>query len=286
MIKHQNRIVCLLGIVFGIFLSVGYVNPYTGEIKLSELVLQLSGSRGEFALGFSATELLAFSMRMLPGWMIEAYLGIALYRHFCTASIYVFSRCPNRGKWYWKEMLVIGCNVFFFQIILLASTIVTTMFRYQIQVDDGGIGVILYHVLIQFAWIYSATILINILALKAGSNLAFIVVMMVQTTGIAIVSFLGSMSAYLESHIAVTNLLVKLNPVSHLILGWHSSCFQKIDNVLNSTVYQVLIPVCETFYLEVSLFVMVCINICILLIGLIVIKKHDLLISDAEMGVA
>lgn len=286
MMKHRNQIICMTGIVFGIFLSMGYVNPYGGEIKLSELILQLSGSRGEFALGFSITELLELSMRMLPSVVVEAYLGIALYRHFCTASIYIFSRCPNRGEWYWREMLEIGESIVFFQITLLFMVIVTTMFRYEVQFDGGGIGLAFYHILIQSLWMYSITFFINLLALWMGSNLSFVVVLAVQSVEIAMLSILGTMSSYFETNIWAVKLAVKLNPVSHMVFGWHSSYIQSINQVLHQRLNQMLILVSETFYLEISLAVLVCINVCMLLAGFMVVRKHDLLISDAETGVA
>ena len=37
--------------------------------------------------------------------MFELYIGVYLYRHFCTASVYVFSRTIHRTRWYIKECL-------------------------------------------------------------------------------------------------------------------------------------------------------------------------------------
>ena len=91
--KYQNGSIYLLAVMAGIFLSISYVNPYEGKIFLSELVLQLSGSRGEFVLNYkNALELVEVAMRLLPCVIMEVFLGIALYWHFCTASVYVFSR--------------------------------------------------------------------------------------------------------------------------------------------------------------------------------------------------
>lgn len=44
--KNNYCFLILLAVAGGIFLSIMYVNPYNGSITLSELVLQLSGSRG------------------------------------------------------------------------------------------------------------------------------------------------------------------------------------------------------------------------------------------------
>ena len=47
---HEKRVVILIGILSGICISLGFIRPFDGVITLSELVLQLSGSRGELSM--------------------------------------------------------------------------------------------------------------------------------------------------------------------------------------------------------------------------------------------
>ena len=75
----------MLAVMGGIMLAIGYVNPYAGIISLSELILQLSGSRGDLALGFSINELLSFVMHMIPDFVFEICFGTIIYQHLCTA---------------------------------------------------------------------------------------------------------------------------------------------------------------------------------------------------------
>ena len=91
--KHKEiTFLLLMGFCCGSLLAFTYINPYNGQITLSELILQLSGSRGEFSLGFSSLpELLSFSSKLLPTFLFELYVGTSLYQHFCTASVYIFS---------------------------------------------------------------------------------------------------------------------------------------------------------------------------------------------------
>ena len=42
-----------VAVLCGVLLSLAFVNPYSGQVTLSELVLQLSGSRGDLPLGTS-----------------------------------------------------------------------------------------------------------------------------------------------------------------------------------------------------------------------------------------
>lgn len=71
-----------VAVLCGVLLSLAFVNPYSGQVTLSELVLQLSGSRGDLPLGTSLPELLSFSIKMVPYFLFELYIGVYLYRHF------------------------------------------------------------------------------------------------------------------------------------------------------------------------------------------------------------
>lgn len=278
--KQKLCVIGLAAFLFGIFLSISYVNPYTGEITLSELILQLSGSRGEFALAFSLNELLGFSMRMIPGWILEAALGIEMYHHFCTASVYVFSRCVDRKKWCWKEMGILGADIILFELIVTISVIIISSIRIQIKPDLAGCVLTVYHILIEFLWIYIMTVIINLLALKLGSSQAFTMTIFLQALCIGLLS-LEHMADRQGGNIAKV-LLIKCNPIAHLVLGWHGSYIAEVDRTLK---YSIGIP-CESFYAEVSLICLVIMAAMISKIGSVVLGKHDLIISDAEMGVS
>ena len=69
---HEKRVVILIGILSGICISLGFIRPFDGVITLSELVLQLSGSRGELSMSCNLVELIGFMLRMMP-----KFLGIS-----------------------------------------------------------------------------------------------------------------------------------------------------------------------------------------------------------------
>lgn len=67
-----------MAVLCGALLSLAFVNPHNGKITLAELVLQLSGSRGDLPLGTSLPELLSFSIKMAPYFLFELYIGVKL----------------------------------------------------------------------------------------------------------------------------------------------------------------------------------------------------------------
>lgn len=265
--KYRMKITLLLAVIGGIFLAFVYVNPYTGSILLSEFVLQLSGSRGEFALGNSLSELLDFSMRMLPGYIFCAFIGTELYQSFCTASVYIFSRHPSRLGWYVKEVWGVLSAAALFMVFQCIVALITTFVRYDVIVDGAGVGLMIYHLVIYISWLFSVAMLINLLAIHLGGEAAYISVIGGHLVLVALLFFLNDDSL---------PILRCVNPVSHLVIAWHKSTSELLNSVLN-TAYQNL-------YLEGTLSFMLLISVIVTVAEGVVIKKHDLLISNMETG--
>lgn len=263
--KQYMKMAILIGILGGTFHAFAYINPYTGTIQLSELILQLSGSRGEFSLGNTLTELLDFSMRMFPAYIFGAFAGTRVYRHFCTASVYVFSRYPYRLKWYSKEVMVVFVSVALFLVIQTGTAIAVTICRYQILFDEAGFGLLGYHIAIHGLWLFFTTLLINLLAIYVGSDSGYLSVVGGQIVLITMLAFVE------ENSSAVIR---AVNPISRLVIGWHGS-----ENGLYSNVLRATYP---HLNLNGSLLYMALISVLLILVGGAIIKKHDLLISNSE----
>lgn len=270
--KHRHRLLFLMAAGGGVYLSLLYINPYNGAIMLSEAVLQLSGSRGHFALGFSLSELASFAMCLLPEFLIESYAGIMLYRHFCTASIYVFSRYPHRVKWYAREIIHLGGAVCLFNLLLLAAAMATTAVRYELQVDRAGIMLLAYHFLIHSLWIYGMALSVNLLAIYLGSGTAYALVISAQLVCIALMHLIDWLVRHLDGKLTYERALI-WNPVAHLVLGWHSSDMERVE-------------VQASFYMQMdlngSLILFLLLGVAVSSVGALIMKKHDLLVSDLE----
>ena len=271
-INMRHKILTIIGIsvLGGLFLSLMYINPFWGRITLSELILQLSGSRGEFPLGTSVTELIAFSMRMFPNNIFIIVFGTLMYKHFCTASVYVFTRQTNRITWYTKEVCYLALYTFIFQLASAGVTILVTTIRYDVIWNKSGFVLVAFHIALQSFWLYMLTLTMNIIAIKSGSNFAFLMVAGIQILCIALLGFLQIAENTFEN-------LIIMNPITRIILGWHSDPHQWFEDVLNSK-YNVL------FFSHSFIMLGVLAGI-ITIFGAYVIGKHDLLIEDTEVGV-
>ncbi len=274
--KYRHRLLFLTAIVSGVYFSLMYINPYNGVITLSEAILQLSGSRGSFALGFSYSELASFAMRLFPEFIIELYAGIMLYRHFCTASIYIFSRYPHRVKWYLREVSRLGGAVSIFNMLLLAVTILTTAIRYELQADSAGIMLLAYHLAIHSLWIYTMTLLVNLLAVYFGSSTAYVLVISAQLACVVLLNLMDLLVKYYDGRLTYENIVI-WNPIAHLVLGWHDCSMKSTNQVLTSSFIRM--------DLTCSVMIFFLLGMILTFAGALIIKKYDLLVSDLETEV-
>lgn len=271
--KQKLLPISILGLLSGVALAVRFVNPYTGVIALSEIPLQLSGSRGDFAMGINITEQLSFILRFVPAFIFELLAGMELYQHFCTASVYLFSRTPDRLQWYLQEICSIVMLSFTFQFVLMAGAMLTTMLRYHLEYDMAGLVLFLYQFFLLSLWDFSMAVLINLIAVLTDSSVAFVIVAGTQLTLTALLILIR----IFENDETLRGMLMKLNPMAHLVLGWHGSRVNALAQALHSP-YGVL-------SLHGSLLLVFVVCTAVTLFGALLILQRDLLLSNSEIEV-
>lgn len=261
----QNAWMFPAALFFGLWLSWSYINPYEGSIPLYHLVYQLSGARGTFPLGINLTELLEFTLRLLPFLVFQALAGISFYRHYCTASVYVFSRMPNRLRWYAKECGILALQTLLYQALVLVVAIGYAAARYDLTHLAQGIPVLVYHLLIWSLWTLMFTLGINLLAIYVGSSTAFAALAGVQ---VACIGLLMALSR-LEENPTLALAVMRANPVTCLILNWQTSR---------------LSPLGGSIYWEDSLAFVSIAAAAMAVVGGVLVQHYDLLISDTDGG--
>ena len=253
-------------LIFGLWLSVSYINPYGGATTLSSLVEQLSGARGDFPLGADMSELLSFTLRLLPFLVFQALAGISFYRHYCTASVYIFSRMPNRLRWYAKECTLLALETLLYQALILAAAIALAAVRWTVTDLAQGLPLLLCHLLIWSLWTFAFTLGVNLLAIFVGSSAAFACLAAVQMVCISALVLLTR----LESRPELAELVKRANPVTCLILGWQTSRFAPFGG--------------GGIYLEDSLALVLVLAAILTALGGCLVERHDLLVSHSDGG--
>ena len=269
-IKNKIFPVLIAGILSGGILSIVFINPYDGRILVSEAILQLSGSSGAFPLTPAFKDLISFTIRMIPDYMFELYIGIELYRHFCTASVYVFSRTPNRSRWYIREVIEVAVAVFGYQIIKMFAAMSVTFLHYQIEPDHFGFFLLVFHIIVYSLWVFTVSLLINLISIKYGSNNAFIWIVGIQIFMTALLELVQ----IFESNLTLTKIFLNVNPIAHLVVGWHTGTIKELKNSLEVTYIRL--------DFKVTLVTMLAISIFSVIVGMYLVSQHEFLILNAN----
>lgn len=263
-----------VGVVCGVMVSYSRINPYTGQIALHDLVLQLSGSRGDFVMGLYYGAMVDFGFLMIPFFLYQFYGGIQLYRQFCVASVYIFSRTTNRVKWYFTEVWGLCKGLLVLQVFLQGSTLLVAALRWDVVWTAEGWLLLGVHVSLFTLWTLMMALGVNLFALIWGSSTGFLVVFALQAGMLAV---LCSGEALTDSYDAL-NRLVWLTPISRLVLGWQNGgAFSELAQVLPGEYGRVL-------NLSGSLLLLGLITAAVVALGLVVIQKKDILVSNLETG--
>lgn len=262
-----------IGVVCGGLLSLSRINPYGGQIALQDLVLQLSGSRGDFVMELYYGAMVDFGFLMLPFFLYQFYGGIQLYRQFCVASVYVFSRTTNRVKWYFKELWGLCKGLIVLQVFLQGTTLLVAALRWNVVWTTEGWILLGVHVLLFSSWTLTMALGVNLLALIWGSSMGFLVVFALQA---GMLAALCAGNGLEPSDPTLARLLL-LDPISRLVLGWQSSGIFELEGMLPAQYGHVLT-------LSGSLLLLVLILVAVVVLGLIVIQKKDILVSNLETG--
>lgn len=269
MIRGYLRTLFFMAAAGGVYLAVRYICPYEGSIALSGLILQLSGSRGEFPAGFHFEALAAFALRLLPHFVFEIYFGIAFYRHFCTGSVYVFSRYPKRVKWYLGQAASLFACSCLFQGLLMAAAVFVTVLRYQVCIDKGSVTIAICHFLIYSFWLYFMAMLINLFSIKFGSGASYSAVM---AGWLALVSLICIQKPAEDA--AKFGAALAFNPAARLVLGWQTSKNPAVRDALHAPYKGMDIGASVLFFMALAGLAV--------FIGAVIVKRHDLLVADSE----
>ena len=261
----QNAWMFPAALFFGLWLSISYINPHDGSIPLNILVCQLSGARGTFPLEINLSSLLGLTLRLIPSLIFQALAGISLYRHYCTASVYIFSRMPNRLRWYTKECGILALQTLLYQALVLATTVGVAGVRWTITDVSQGLSVLFLHLILWSLWTFAFTLGVNLLAIYVGSSAAFAALATVQ---VACIGALIALQPLIDQPTLVQPLM-RTNPVSCLVLSWHSIPFLPSSYALST---------------EDSLTFLLLAAVVVATVGGLLVHRHDLLKTDTDGG--
>ena len=259
----------LIAVVLGIvYVGIGLMK--IDNIKMSEILLANTMSGVEFNPQYIST----FSFEYIPIFVFQILFATNIYKHFCSASIYFFSRNANRIKWYLKEVTNIYLNsIIFLTVICISEKLFIYMFT-TIKIDDGAVIIAIYYIAIYSIYLLSTTLAINIVSILFGSNIGFAIVQGIVLLSVSIFFILGN---YVKDNFITEKVkfLIKGNLIANLIFPFHSSKINSINNLINIKSID--------FDLNYSILYYLIICIVVIVFGGYVVEKYEFIINNKEM---
>ena len=160
--------------------------------------------------------------------------------------------------------------------MLLSGTIIL-IFNIPLNFDKISLVILCYYLLIHSLYLYFTTLLINILSIKLSSSGGFGIIAGCQIACLTVFAiwekrlFTGQ-----ENSLNRDTRILKCNPLSHLVLKFHSSNIDSLNNKINS------LGIC--FDLNYSVILFFIITLIVILFGCLTIKNQNFIVTNKETG--
>ena len=214
--------------------------------------------------------------RYLPVMIAHVIFGTYLYEHFCSASVYYFTRTKKRKTWFVKESLKLYWNVLEYAFFLILPVVVMLFLRGDLQAPTGtDVFFLFYYLVIYSLFLFLAAELINIIAICTGSGAGFACVEFICLGGICSYLILGEIF-FEEEYILTHPELIRYNPIAHIFLDIHSSRIPAVEADIGRLEH--------VFFLGDSLLLYVILALVLVVIGSLIVSKKEIYYAKPEGG--
>ncbi|OYP33064.1 hypothetical protein CG709_06525 [Lachnotalea glycerini] len=132
-----------------------------------------------------------------------------------------------------------------------------------------------YFLIIFSVWFYITTISINIISILIGSHYSVAVVLSIQLILVLLLNVFDTCIPF-ENNLAINIILLKINPISHLVISWHSSKIPYVNKLIN------LLDI--NFVYDSSIVYLGLLGVIITMVGCIIINNKQIIYFNRETG--
>lgn|GEM_PF-904111 len=266
---HMNKYLCrllitslVLSIVFGLY-ALNYAEV-SGYHNIEGLFLLVFGGiyRSE---SISVVQLLLFCV---PQLMLVLLLAGYMYEDFRICSVYVFTRKYSRRKWFFgKSMHLLLYTAVFMLIQFMVLYLFCVLSGLTPVFERGLLLIVVWEyvalLLLNFFFILVANLLVLRLATNIGLLCTYVLYLVLCTT-----AFIGASAPGM--------LIAKANPIANAMLVWHD------HDILVKFYSDHIFGFIEDFRLSFSTIYHICLDILLLIAGLIAINNADVINFEKE----
>lgn len=254
---------------------VGIVCVGTGFFELENVPLsKIMLSNAFDGIDYYPQYISMFTFQYMPLFVFQIFFATYIYKHFCSASVYYFSRNINRMKWFLKEAAKIYAQAVIYLFAMCVSQIIVISLFSTITIGSSAIIMTLYYIFIYSLYLLATTLAINVVSIMFSSNIGFITVQSIILLSISVFFVLGN---YIKDDMLTGKiiLLLKSNIIANLIFSIHSSRIGKINNLINIKGID--------FDLNYSILYYLLICSVVIILGCYVVEKHEFITNSKEV---
>lgn len=264
----MRKRIYIIPILLGLLLFVSYYLNVE-NISLRSIIFTFSFGSVEYYKPY-ITEV---TFRYIQILIAHFIFGTYIYKHFCSASVYYFSRTKKKKKWYYIESLKMYLNIFLYVLCLITVPVLAAIVTGKAgKILAADILFFLYYLVVYSLFIFITVEIINLLSILWASNAGFVLVEILCLTFFGLYTILGEVfdEAYITGH----SWLVRWNPACHLIIKIHSSKW----DFLNESINRIFID----FPLSESVIVLGLFAIAVLFAGGFLVSRIDMVNQNKE----
>lgn len=154
------------------------------ELPISTMIL--NNIYGQVSIGDAKAFIMVFE-NLFYIILFNILFGNYIYQDFQYSSIYLFSRTKNREKWFYKKSTEVLFVSMIYTVLFLCMNLFVCCFNNKNKCDIATYKVMLVLFAMITMFLSISTILINIISIRFGNSIGFIVVYL----GIVVLSFLS-----------------------------------------------------------------------------------------------
>ena len=227
----------------------------------------------------------------LPLLLFQIFYGTMIYRHFCTASVYYFSRKTNRVKWFLPECAKLFLYAVAYTAVLLFSAVGIVAAFGSLQWNQGFWPLCIYYLATWSLFLFFTTLAVNVLSVLLTGSAAFLIVEAACFLNVLVYSVLDPLSrnaadyeppAYMTPGYVEPNFLkdwmwaIRPNFIANLNLSLHSHGLGVPEGLINTKDLD--------FGLNGSVLYFFILSVVVLTAGCLIVAKHSFIESNKETG--
>lgn len=161
----------------------------------------------------------------------QIFFGVYIYRHFCTASIYYFSRNSKRTSWYIKQLGQVMLFCVMYLLVIQLSAIISGMCVTRVVYDAEMWKILAYYLVIYSLYLFASTVMINVLSIRFNNIVGFVVVELINAYSWVTFGLVGQYIIHGGGN-RLTALIMRYNMFSYLVFGIQESTMDYVTCIL------------------------------------------------------